>query len=242
MLLEGTGIYFFLIFIVFLAVYITVKICLANLFKRMKIEPWKAYIPIYTTYVLTEFLSLKKSVFYMSLIPIVHLYYYNIIIGKLLEGFALNPKDSIWFVVIPMYKFPELVFKHPKYRVNEYELTNQFIETQNVLFNKPKEELPDEIKLVDVNKEIEKASIEASNFEQTLEDVKANAEDNIYTSTETEEEKNQVTYVEASKEEPKKEEPIIKPLDKGKPKLCPNCGTKLAPSATVCFMCGHPIN
>lgn len=260
MLLEGTSIYFWLIILVFLIVYITVKICLGNLLKRAKQEAWKGYVPFYTTYVLVDLLGLKKSVFYMSLIPFVNLYYYNIIVAKLLEGFNLNPKDSIWYIVIPMYKFPELVFRRPKFKLNEYDLTNEFIETQNALFNKSQDELPDSIELIDVHKEIEKKMeqeansyttdsgivIEPNNYNQTINDVGSiyndNAE-NVYTHNTTEEEEKQMTYVEAPEpEEEKVQKPIIQPFEEGRGKVCPNCGTKLAPGATTCFMCGHHFN
>ena len=146
MLMEGTGIYFWLLVLIFLIVYITVKISLGFLLTRAKEQAWKAYVPFYTTLVLVDLLGLKRSVFYLSLIPLVNLYYYYIIISKLLEGFAMNTKDAIWYIVFPMYKFPELAFKRPKFRLNEYDLTQEFLETQNILFSKPQDELPDEIK------------------------------------------------------------------------------------------------
>ncbi len=174
MLMEGTGKYFGFLFLVFLIVYVTVKISLATLLKRAKEQSWKGYVPIYTTYVLVELLNLKKNVFYMSLIPIVNLYYFYIIIGKLLEGFKLNSKEAIWFVVFPMYKFPELAFKKPKFALNEYELTEGFIQSQNLLFKKEAEELPDQIKLVNLDDVIQQAEqgqtiISPSNYEQVPE-------------------------------------------------------------------------
>ena len=108
---EGTGKYFLILFIVFFIVYLTVKICLGKLFKEMRIPAWKAYIPFYGTLILVDILDMKKSVFYKTLIPFVNLYYYKVIIAELLKAYQLNPKEAIWFVLIPMYKFPELVFK-----------------------------------------------------------------------------------------------------------------------------------
>ena len=131
---EGTGKYFLILFMVFFIVYITVKICLGKLFKEAKLPVWKAYVPFYNRLVLTNLLDLKKSVFYKTLIPIGNLYYYNIIIKELLKAYKLNPKESIWFIIIPMYKFPELVFKHPKFMLHMYDETEEFINNQNVLF------------------------------------------------------------------------------------------------------------
>ena len=63
MLMEGTGKYFSMLFLVFLIVYITSKICVGFLFKRAKVPFWKAYIPFYTPYVIVELLDLKKTLF-----------------------------------------------------------------------------------------------------------------------------------------------------------------------------------
>ncbi|MBR2833323.1 MAG: zinc ribbon domain-containing protein [Bacilli bacterium] len=262
MLLEGTSLYFWLLFLIFLIVYITVKICLGSLFVKMRDKAWRGYVPFYATYILVQKFNLKPLIFYMTLIPFVNLYYYNIIIKKLLQAFAQNEKDSIWYIILPMYKFPELVFKNPVYiEKNNYELTNEFIAAQNALFNTPKEELPEEINLVDVNKTLEQNTdgmvINPSNFEQNLEttnkinELQTKSEnnpneigtyintesENIYTTPTSEEESNNVTYVEA-KEETKEEKPTITPLNQGKEKICPKCGTRLAPGATTCFMCG----
>lgn len=244
MLLEGTGLYFWLLFLVFFAVYVTVKICLGYLFKRAKEKAWKGYVPIYSTYALVKLLSLDMKLFYMSLIPIVNLYYYNIIIKKLLEAFGLDSKDSIWYIVIPMYKFPELVFKNPKFRLNEYDLTNEFLEAQNVLFNQPKkEDLPLNVEEVKPVENINQTVIAPSSFQQPINPMtNQNNIDNIYEKEVTDDEKKQVTYVEAVPEEKKEEKPIITPLDTGAPKICPNCGSTLAASATTCFMCGYKFN
>ncbi len=148
MLMEGTFKYFLMLFLVFTVVYITVKVCIGKLLKRAKEKPYKAYIPIYTTYFLTDLLDLKKSVFWLSLIPFVGLFYLNVIIKKLLEAFGQDSKESILYILFPMYKFPELVFKKPKFILNEYDLTEEFLETQKMLFEKPAEELPDKINLI----------------------------------------------------------------------------------------------
>lgn len=256
MLMERTGIYFLLLFLVFLIVYITVKISLAFLLKRAREKSVAAYIPIYTTYYLVDLLDLKKKVFFMSLIPFVNLYYYYIIIGKLLEAFGQNPKEAIWFIVFPMYKFPELAFKKPKYSNNEYELTKGFLEAQSILFEAPKEELPDQINLVNpismedtpVDTVIDPVNYDQVQPVQDIPNVPSEpsdntwAEDSVFTNTSLEPDKSHVTYVEAKPEEEKEEKPIITPLNEGRPQMCPNCGAKLAPGATTCFLCGHKLN
>ena len=137
---EGTGTYFLLLFLVLFIVYLTVKICLGTLFKQMKIPAWKAYVPFYGTLILVDILDIKKSVFYKSLIPFVNLYYYKIIIAELLKAYQLDSSEAIWFIIIPMYKFPELVFKHPKFMLHMYDETEEFIVNQNALFDSDKKE------------------------------------------------------------------------------------------------------
>lgn len=264
MLMEGTGIYFWMMFFVFLIVYITVKVSIASLLKQAREKSYVAYIPIYTTYYLVNFLGLKKRLFYFSLIPFVNLYFLNIIIQKLLEDFQQDPKQSIWFIIFPMYKFPELAFKKPVV-ASEYDLTKEFIETQNILFEQPKEELPDQINLIDLSKVNEEKSIyddtvngtviAPSNYEQVpdsiISDVK---EDNVsvfqqnnnpkmesvFNNQNLEPDRKHVTYVEATPTAVKEEKPIVENID-GRPKVCPNCGAKLSPSATTCFLCGRHL-
>ena len=178
MLLEGTKIYFWLLFLIFLAVYITVKLCLGSLLKKMRDKEWKGYIPFYTTFVLVKKLSLKPFVFYMTLIPFINLYYYNIIIKKLLEVFGQNTNNSIWYIIFPMYKFPELVFKDPMYmQQSNYELTKEFVDDQKILFKK-QEDMPNEANNNNVNNNL---VINPSSFNQnmeTIEEVDNNLKDN----------------------------------------------------------------
>lgn len=263
MLFEGTGLYFWLLFLVFLLVYIVVKISLGSLLKRMREKAWKGYVPFYSTFVLVKKLGFKSSLFYKTLIPFGNLYYYNIIIKKMLEVFAQNTAESIWYIVIPMYKFPELVFKNPIYvEQNNYDLTNEFIAAQNVLFNEPKDEPSKEIGLDDINQlDVQPTDgliINPTNFQQDLlssdgavqKPVEVQKDpsqissyinspiDNVYENNVTDDELNKVRYVEAKPEAKKVEKPIISPLDQGKEKVCPKCGTRLSSTATACFMCG----
>lgn len=252
---EGTGKYFLMLFIVFFIVYLTVKICLGKLFKEAKLPVWKAYVPFYNRLVLTDLLDLKRSVFYKTLIPFGNLYYYNIIIKELLKAYKLDPKESIWFIAIPMYKFPELVFKHPKFMLHMYDDTEEFINNQNVLF----ESNPKEITPVDnpqpepvpnpqtpVTKSDVVINPESYNQIQNgvTEDPQANIynsgdTDNVFSNNTLEPDERQETIIEAKKQEVKQEKPII--IDNSKPKVCPHCGTKLSPTATTCFLCGTKL-
>ena len=48
------------------------------------------------------------------------------------------------------------------------------------------------------------------------------------------------TIIEAKEEKKEEEKPII--IDDSKPRVCPKCGTKLAPTATICFLCGTKLD
>ena len=256
---EGTGIYFFLLFLIFFIVYLTVKISLDKLFKQMKIPAWKAYIPFYSTLILVDILDIKKSVFYKTLIPIANLYYYKIIIAELLKAYLLNPKQAVWFVVFPMYKFPELVFKNPKFMLHMYDETEEFLVNQNALFetNKQKETVPENItiqpntyqeNMQPAQKSIPQNNIDENTYNESafqtinpsINNDTSNENNTIYFNENLQPDERQETYIEAKKEVEKKEEnPII--IDKSKPKVCPNCGTKLSSDASVCFLCGTKL-
>ncbi len=256
MLMEGTGKYFLMLFFVFLIVYLAVKISLGVLFKRAKTEVWKAYVPVYTTFVLVKLLKMPRKTFYMSLIPFVGLYYLYLITRELLKGFRQNPKDAIWYVIFPMYNFPKLAFKKPNFALNEYDLTEGFLETQNILFAQPKETVP-EMPVVEPTVTVNESVSTIENVAEpvitvqptndfnniqpvTKEDV-IPSNDSVFTNQSLEPDKSHTTYVEAKPEEVKEEKPIITPAASGRPQMCPKCGARLAPDAQVCFLCGTKL-
>ncbi len=236
MLFEGTGKYFWLIFLVFFIVYITVKICLAHIFKSARVSSMKAFIPFYCRLVLTDMLDLKRTVFYMTLIPFVNLYYYYIIIGKLLEAYNMNSKEAIYFILIPMYKFPELVFKNPQFILHLYDNTESFIQNENILFKK--EETVSEIKPEIAN--IKVGPNDSENAVQNNNQGLYNA-DTVFSNSSLEPDERKETTIEAKEEIKEKEVSPINTND-SRPKVCPNCGTKLEPTAKICFFCGQQIS
>lgn len=225
---EGTGIYFLILFLILFIVYLTTKVCLGILFKQIKIPAWKAYIPFYGTLILVDILEMKKSVFYKTLIPFVNLYYYKIIIAELLKAYNLNSDEAIWFIIIPMYKFPELVFKHPKFMLHMYDETEEFIVNQNELFESNQKEV----------------KVKPNNYDQIPNpndqiNNQSDEQNTVYFNKSLEPDERKETIIEAKNEKKKEEKPII--IDKSKPKVCPNCGTKLSPEATTCFLCGTKL-
>ncbi|MBR3199107.1 MAG: zinc ribbon domain-containing protein [Bacilli bacterium] len=222
MLFEGTGKYFWLIFLIFLIAYITVKISLAYIFKTARISSWKAFIPIYCRLLLVDKLDLKRTVFYKTLIPFVNLYYYYIIIQKLLEAYNMNNKDAIYYILIPMYKFPELVFRRPQFMLHMYDNTEAFINDEKTLFEK------EPVKEIDSNVEVPK---------QVEEMYTA---DNVFLNSSLEPDERKETIVEAKVQVEEEAKPIN--VIDNKPKVCPKCGTKLEPTAKICFFCGTEVS
>ena len=243
---EGTGKYFLMLFIVFFIVYLTVKICLGKIFKSANIPAWKAYVPFYNRLVLVDMLDLKRSLFYKTLIPFGNLYYYNIIIKELLKAYKLDPKESILFILIPMYKFPELVFKNPKFMLHLYDETEEFISNQNILFNKeptnttPQTNTSQQQSGVIINPETYNQINNPVQEELQINLYTIDNQDNVFSNQSLQPDERHETVIQAKPvEEKPQEKPIV--VDSGKPKVCPKCGTKLAPTATTCFLCGTKL-
>lgn len=250
---EGTGKYFLLLFLFYFIVYIIVKICLSNIFKRAREKGWKAFIPIYNKLVLCEILDLKKSVFYKTLIPFVNLYYFYVIISRMLEVFEFDKKGAILFLIFPMYKFPELIFKNPNYKLHMYDETEKFIHNEKSLFEKEEDVVPD-IDIVSQNIQNSNQTTTSINqddmiinptgynqFNQSNSQALYQNSDSVFTNETLEPDDRKETYIEAKKEEEKKEvNPILSTA--GRPKVCPKCGTKLEATAKVCFFCGTQVS
>lgn len=238
---EGTGKYFLMLFIVLFIVYITVKICLGKLFKGANIPAWKAYIPFYNRLVLVDLLDLKKTIFYKTLIPFANLSYYNIIIKELLKAYKLDPKESIWFILVPMYKFPELVFKKPKFILHMYDNTEEFISNQNILFETNPEGLNQNIQVDNtiINPNLYNQIDSAVTEKPPVNLYDNESKDSVFLNKSLEPDERHETVIEAKQEVKQEEKPIV--VDNSKPKVCPKCGTKLAPTANVCFLCGTKV-
>ena len=218
---EGTGKYFLLLFLILFIVYVTAKISLAYIFKSAKISSWKAFIPFYNRLLLTDKLDLKRSVFYKTLIPVVNLYYYYIIICKLLEAYNMDSKEAIYFLLIPMYKFPELVFKKPQFMLHLYDNTKEFLNNEKSLFEK-------------------ESSTETIN-PNSIHEAHDNINPNNYQAKTNPQPINQNETV-TSNDTHKQETIIGKTQNSEALKVCPNCGTKLDPAAKICFFCGNQIS
>ena len=231
MIFEGTGKYFLMLFLVYLIIVLTVKISLSSLFKNANIKGWKAYIPIYNKYLLIDKLDLNRKVFFMSLIPLVNLYYYNIIIERMLEVYEQDTKESILFLIIPMYKFPELAIKNPPFKLHLYDATEEFIHNEKSLFETQKVE---EINGADGN-----MIISPNAYNQTGQSIPATNNDTVFSNINMQPDDRKETYIAPKNDERPEINPIT--VNNLKPKVCPKCGTKLEPTAKTCFFCGTNV-
>lgn len=224
MVFEGTGKYFLILFIIYIIIVLTVKISLSHLFKKAGIQGWKAFIPIYNKYILNETLDLKKKVFFMTFIPFANLYYYNIIIQKMLNAFEQEEKESIYYLLFPMYKFPELAFKNPAYKLHVYDATEEFIHNEKSLF--------------EVQNNVSEVSNQSANGQMIINPSTYNQ--NVFTNNSLMPDERKETIIDAKNEEIKQD---IGPMTVNnlKPKVCPKCGTKLEPTAKICFFCGTNV-
>jgi signal peptidase I len=57
--------------LIFIVATLGFHIGLYGLFKKAGIEPWKAFIPYYNTWLMVEKMEMKKHWFYLQFIPIV---------------------------------------------------------------------------------------------------------------------------------------------------------------------------
>ena len=163
----------------------------------------------------------------MTLIPFVNLYYYKIIIERMLEAFEQDPKESIFFLIVPMYTFPYLALKNPTFKLHLYDATEEFIHNEKSLFEEQKVE---EINNIPQN---ENMIINPGTYDQT------GVNSTVFTNKDLEADERKETYIEAKQEEVQTNSPIT--VNNLKPKVCPKCGTKLEPTAKICFFCGTNV-
>ncbi len=249
MAFEGTGKYFWILFGVYLFVNIIVKMSLSKLFKEAREKGWKAYIPFYNRLVLVNLFDLKKSVFYKTLIPFANLYYYYIIISRMLEVYGMDKKEAIWFIIAPVYKFPELVLKNPTYKLHMYDNTEEFIKNENVLYKQP--QAVAEVTNMQIQPEPQPANQEVSfnpsdyrqvSQSQYIQNISGNADgpENVFSNSSLEPDERKETIIEAKPQEEEQEKnPIY--AAQGKQRVCPKCKTKLPNTAKVCFFCGETL-
>ena len=242
---EGVGKYFWLLFLIYLFVNFVIKYSLSKLFIRAKVAGFKAYIPFYNRFVLINILDLKKSLFLKTLIPFANLYYYYVIINRMLEVYRIDTREAIWFLIIPVYKFPEMVLKNPVYTLHMYDKTEEFVKNENTLFSSSgPEEIPQSNVSLPVDDTInQQGGLDSSMYNQVSQAQyiqSISGPETVFSNSALEPDKRKETIIEAKQEEVKEEKnPIY--TDTGKARVCPRCKTQLPSTAKVCFFCGTEL-
>ena len=225
---EGAGKYFLILFIFYLIVLLVVKVSLSSIFEESGVSKWKLFIPIFCRYVIIDKLDMKKNVFYMTLIPFVNLYFYNIVISRMNDVFGIKD-NSILFILLPLYKFPELAFKNPEFRLNLYDSTEEFIHNEKSLFEQNDGTLESNNSII----------IDPKMYDQSGSDQNPNVE-SVFSNSSLQPDDRMERYIEP--QAPQQQE-VVSPITVNnlRPKVCPNCGTKLEPTAKTCFFCGTNV-
>ena len=234
MLLEGTALYFLLIFLIIVLTYIIKKVSLIFIFEKARIKGINALIPFKYRIDLTDSINLNRSVAYMAYIPVYGIKYRKIIIETLLQGLGLNKKDYIYFIMFPMYKYPELAFRNVKLIQNNYSLTETFLESEKILSKKDNEQSSK----IENNQTNNNSLLNNINYEQELVSVDNNQkdiypEDSIFTKQQSNNNYNKKAYQEDNE--------VVSSNQANNEKICPNCGAKLSHDSTICFLCGKKV-
>ena len=284
---EGIGKYILGLFIVYIISYIYKKIELAKIFKKANEKPSKAYIPFVCTKVLIDISHSNSKFFALTFIPFVNIYAYIAIYKDMIKTFGGDPSEAPLYFFMPMVFFTKLGSGNYKIQVHDYDLNNEYLQSQSMLYEpvigeeekpiyemtdpgyyvpKPQPEkivyrvarrnknvVNDPIKIVannptPVQEPVIQAPVPevAPAQEGNIFDVKPmetpqvkapEGPKSVFTDNTLEPDKRKEKVVEVQKQEEKQVNPIKENIT-GRPKMCPNCGAKLAPGAKVCFLCG----
>lgn len=219
-------------------------VCTWIVYKKAGIPGWKSIIPIYNIFVLFELANVRKWMFLLLFIPILNLYILYIIYTSLAKRLGKGKVFGILLVFLPFIAFPILAFTKSSLKSMYMNIEEEFKMEQTPLVEGPIEPLgamPD----IEEDDDIlfEEESIPTSFNEMTPDMVTSN----IVAPTLSEpylepiEALNPIHVVDPLTAQQKvqhiEEEKEVYP-DVDIYKTCPNCGTKVEPSATACFLCG----
>lgn len=214
-------------------------------YKKVGIPGWKSLIPIYNYIVLFQIANVPMWMVLLLFIPFVNIYPLYLIYASLAEHLGKGRKYGMLMVFFPYVIYPIFAFSKSKVE-SVYMNVEEPIGSGQVLMDGPIEPLdarPDlEVEepvvedVVAVNpyepvdpmvlhpgiSNIQAPNLEEPSFEPLAPVVEISIEDPL-----TAQQKGQ--HVEEEKE-------VLPDVDIYK--TCPNCGNKLEPSATACFLCG----
>jgi hypothetical protein len=96
--------------------YIFISICLMKIFKKAGIkESWKAWVPIYNTWVLYQIAGRPGWWIFLNFIPIVGLVTSIIAYVDLVKSFGKDPAWAVLLVFIPIVGYPILAWDSSRY-------------------------------------------------------------------------------------------------------------------------------
>lgn len=271
MIFEKTGIYWFILFVLFIIVYIFSVKSLALIFKRAEKKKFLAYIPFYNTKILMNITQTDKNLFGLSFIP-----FYNILIFYKLyintcKAFNMDINKAKWFLFVPSVYFYELTSPIYAYNYKEKE-PNIFQEIQDSLNDKgeqkkeepkikedysiyldeePSAAQPLKVENIHINPNNNNYKINQNNPSvSSIKEIKIDENIPIIDIDSTPKTKKDIFADNFIKEED--EVKIVKTKDqqiKQKAVItdkkgfveCPKCHAKLVKGTTVCFMCGTKL-
>lgn len=232
-------IFIFLFMIIFIIFEIA---CTWITYQKAGVPGWKSIIPIYNILVLFQLANIPMWMFLLLFIPVINLYPLYLIYTSLVERLGKNKIYGILLMIFPFIIYPILAFSKSHVESTYMNLEEEQ-NTPSVLMDGPIEPL-DAMPDIEENKDetvVEEiptsfneitpdmvtSNIEAPNLEEPyLEPLEAmipiHVEDPLTA-------QQKVQHVEEEKE--------VYP-DVNIFKTCPNCGTKVEPNATTCFLCG----
>lgn len=231
-------IFIFLLMMIFMVFEIA---CVWIIYQKAGVPGWKSIIPIYNILVLFKLANIPMWMFLLLFIPLVNLYPLYLIYTSLVERLGKKKIYGILLIIFPVIIYPILAFSK-----SHVESTYMNLEEEkspsSVLMDGPiepleampdieenKEETVEEVptSFNEISADMVTSNIVAPNLEEPyIEPIEAmipiHVEDPLTA-------QQKVQHVEEEKE--------VYP-DVNIFKTCPNCGTKVEPSAPTCFLCG----
>ena len=219
-------------------------ICLWKIYKKLGLPGWNSIIPIYNVYVLFKLANMPMWMFVLSFIPIIFFYPFYLINVSIVD--RLGKKRIYAGLMLPFFIliWPILAFSKSKVESTYINLEEVNIQP-TVLKDGPIEPLgamPDiepvipeeEIEIIDVPTSYNEipqnmvtSNIAAPNFgEPYLEPIESIIPINVVDPLTAQQ---KVQHIEEEKE-------VYPDVDIFK--TCPNCGTKVEPNVSACFLCG----
>lgn len=228
-----------ILFIVFEA------ICMWIVYKKLGVSGWASIVPIYNIYVLFELANIPMWMFILLFIPLINFYPMYLVYTSLVDRLGKKRIYAILMLFIPFIIYPILAFSKAKVESTYMNLEEDLKIQPSVLMDGPIEPLgalpdiennnEDVIEIVDVptsyneiSQDMVTSNIVAPQFgEPYLEPIESIIPINVVDPLTAQQ---KVQHIEEEKE-------VYPDVDIFK--TCPNCGTKVEPNVTACFLCGQ---